>query len=241
MELIKTSDKEKALAKAYRDPIFALPQNQWDSVVCKGLIPRLLKMLSIDLEKNGEKVAMTELMIREEANRITPEQIEEAFVKYIKGQLPELEPRDNYLTPILFGKVIRAYKSQQPTEKPKNDFKPISEEQKELLVYSGVINAFDAYTQDKYVLPGYTWVFDHLQDKKIMSWPVEDKKKAMERAKRILEKKAKENPDKFKRQSLLNDLENKNAPAIINEAKRLLLGDYFEALIKDKMHIKEVL
>lgn len=228
MELVKT--------KGYSMPVHTIPPNSWDKIICKGLIPKLLVMLSIDLDKNPERIAATEVMIKESANRISPEEIEKAFMYYIKGELAGLEPRDNYLTPILFSKVIKAYKEQKkPT--PKIERRLPTEEEKEMLIYHGLVSCFDRWVQEKRVIPGYVWVYDHLQnDAKIMSFTKEEKWKAMGEAREELKKEG----DPLDR-SFAQKLEDKKAPAVQNRAKLILLGDYFKKIKDDGYHLKDLL
>nr|WP_299488641.1 hypothetical protein [uncultured Allomuricauda sp.] len=108
MELVKVEQ-----TKGYLMPIHTLPPESWDDVICKGLIPKILMLLSVNIERIPSKVAATELMIRESANRISPKEIEKAFLMYIKGELQNLEPMEGNISPILFNKVINQYKKQK--------------------------------------------------------------------------------------------------------------------------------
>lgn len=218
MEIVKTT--------GYEVPIHAIPQSKWDQLICKELIPRILTMLSVDLSRNQHRIAATELMIRESANRISPADIEKAFMMYIKGQLPGLEPKDNYLTPILFTKVITAYKEQQ-RPKPKQWEPPqLSDKEKADLIYTGLINCYDAWYQEKRVVPGYQWCYDHLDELKLIKFSKEEKLAAMEESKKRI---------KAKRSLLERAKEEiETTPAHISEAKRILLEQYFEGVTKEQ-------
>lgn len=154
MELIKTDGDIV--------PIYAIPPSKWDEIICKGLIPRLLILLSIDQSKNQERIVATEAMIRESANRITPEEIEKAFLKYVKGELAGLEPRDNYLTPILFSKVISAYKQQKRPSKPFLEKKGINPQEEKDNAVQSLILSYDQFENEGKVQESFKYGFDRL-------------------------------------------------------------------------------
>ncbi len=168
--------------KGYEMPIHTLPPDSWEQTICKGLIPRILMLLSINLEKNPERIAATELMIRESANRITPSEIEKAFKMYVMGQLSNLEPRDNYLTPILFNKVVNQYKQQKNTAKVEAKVELSEEEKKQIEEdrkkneYLNCLYAYDEWKQDGKVPMDYHWVVDTLKEKGLLKVSEEESK-----------------------------------------------------------------
>ena len=216
MELIKSSGQNI--------PIHAIPPAKWDEVICKGLIPKILLLLSIDVSKNQDRIAATELMIKESANRITPAEIEKAFMMYVKCQLPGLEPKDNYLSPILFTKVINSYKVY--AVKPKREYAEpeLTQEEKDALVYSGCVNCYDAWYQDKRIKPGYNWVYDHLDEKGVLNYSKDEKNDAMKEAKIRLKT----------QRTLIEKSVSKIEGGEVAEAKRILLEKYFESTTKDE-------
>lgn len=121
------------------------------------------------------------------------------------------------------------------------DMPQLTQQEKDDLTYTGVINCFDKYVQDEYIINGYVWVYDHLQELKILNPEKESKLAAMKIAKKNLQKQAKENPNPSVAKKMIEDLEKKNSPAIIVEAKRLLLEQYFSELINKNKSIKNVL
>lgn len=121
------------------------------------------------------------------------------------------------------------------------DMPQLTQQEKDALTYTGVINCFDKYVQDKYIINGYVWVYDHLQELKILNPEKESKLAAMKIAKKNLQNQAKENPNLAVTKKMIEDLEKKNSPAIIVEAKRLLLEQYFSELINRNKSIKNVL
>ena len=117
--------------------------------------------------------------------------------------------------------------------------KEMSEKDKELLVIQGVINCFDEFIQTNDIINGYTWVYDHLDELNLFEYTTKQKKDKMLVAESKLRNQANNITDMLNRKEILKTLENKNDQSIKNEAKRLLLKDYFAKLqVKDK-HIKE--
>ena len=168
--------------KGYEMPIHTLPPDSWEETICRGLIPRILMLLSINLDKNPERIAATELMIRESANRISPNEIEKAFKMYVLGQLSNLEPRDNYLTPILFNKVVNQYKQQRNHAKVEANVELSEEEKKQIEEerkhneYLNCIYAYDEWKQDGKVPLDYHWVYDTLKERGLLKVTEEESK-----------------------------------------------------------------
>ena len=147
--------------------IHTLPPESWDKIVCKTLIPKILLLLSVNIEKNPKKIAATELMIKETANRMTPVEIEKAFLMYVKGELQGLEPMEGNLSPIVFNKVVNQYKRQK-TEKHEEYKVEISDEEKAENEYLNIIYAWDEWKQEKKVPLDYHWVYDSLKDRGLL-------------------------------------------------------------------------
>ncbi len=233
MELVKV--------QGYSMPIHTLPEGKWDEVICKGLIPRIMMLLSINLEKNPERIAATELMIRESANRISPEEIEKAFMLYAMGKLPNLEPIDNYLTPILFSKVVTAYKENKPKEKHEPIKLEISDDEREQNAFMNIVYAFDDWVPKKEVSYEYHTAYDELKNRGFLETPTkEESKKVLELAKSRMLRESSTNRE-FK-DALRKVLGTKNEwDWVVNYGKCELLSRFFKELHEQKKHIKDIL
>jgi hypothetical protein len=157
---------ELVTTKGYNMPVHAIPP---DHEVIRLLIRDICLLLSIDPndEKNEKRLPMTELMIRESANRLTIKEIQKAFVMYAKGELSGLEPRDNYLTPVLFNKVVTQYKQQKKVEKPKEELKLTPEEEKANALQN-ILLAYDYYKEYGTLERQHASAFHRLYDLGIM-------------------------------------------------------------------------
>ncbi|MGB2525676.1 hypothetical protein [Flagellimonas sp. SN16] len=226
--------------KGYNMPIHTLPDSSWDETICKGLIPRLMMMLSINLEKNPERIAATEMMIKESANRISPVEIEKAFKLYVLGKLPGLEPMDNHLTPILFNKVVTAYKEQKKPIKQEINTE-ISEDEKERNAFLNCVYAFDDWLPRQEVSYEYHTAYDELKSRGLMEVPKKDESdRIMELAKsRLLRESATSREFKDAIRKVLNTKEERQW--VINYGKCELLSRYFKKIKEQKKHIKDIL
>ena len=121
------------------------------------------------------------------------------------------------------------------------DMPQLTQQEKDALTYTGVVNCFDNYVQDKHIINGYVWVYDHLNELKILQPEKESKLAAMKKAKKNLQNQAKEESNLATVKKMMTELEKKNSPAVVVEAKRLLLEQFFDKLIITKKHIKSVL
>lgn len=227
--------------KGYNMPIHTLPDEKWEETICKGLIPRIMMLLSINLEKNPERIAATEMMIKESANRISPEEIEKAFRLYVLGKLPNLEPMDNHLTPILFNKVVTAYKQTKPKEKHEPIKLDISEDEKERNSFLNIVYAFDDWEAKKEVAYEYHTAYDELKSRGFV-FPLDsnESKKVMELAKsRLLRESSTNRQLKESLRKVLGT--DKERGWVINYGKCELLSRYFKSVEDDKKHIKDIL
>ncbi len=229
MELIATE-------KGTLTPIKAIPEEmlnklilgEWMEEVKDGekkmklIRPGLSDWLSdiLSLKNNSENVkrlAQVLPMIKESAWSMNIVEIKKAFTMYVKGQLPGLEPRDNYLTPILFSSVMNTYKQQRKPKKQEVSFE-ITDEEKERNAYLNCIYAYDEWKQEKKLPNDYHWVYETLKERGLLKVSEEESKS-------------------------LNEHLRETYPHFNKEQKKIkgriiLLERFFERL---KVHVKELL
>lgn len=227
-----------AIRKYDTVPFRTMPPDVRAKKVESELYPFLQALLSLkNTDENADKIPAVLLMIEKAAYGLTFKEIKEAFVKYVAHELPGLTPKSNYLDGVLFSSVIQAYKQLRPTPKPK-PLPEASNEEKENLIFMGICNAYEQYKQDKEVIPGYVWVYDHLSEAGIISDSKEVKLEAMKEAKKKLKWEAVREMDNVKRARMQEELENKNAPQTVNKAKRILLGEFFKGIKLEELKAK---
>lgn len=204
------------------------------------LITWLTDLLSIKANtENVLKLEVLTMTVEQHAWSLSIDEIKKAFMDYVSGKLP-LEPRDNYLTTILFGQVITEWKKQRPTKKTIIT-KKYTEQEKADLTMLGVINCFDEWKQTGEIIPGYTWIYEHLEGLGLFNYTDKEKKESMRVAKSKELSEAKDVENIFKSKQLISEIEKRNAPAVVNRAKRILIGRYFSSLKTKDKHIKEMI
>lgn len=227
-------------------PFFAMPSDIQRNEQTMNLGDWLDGLLSLDGDKSVKRLEVLLPMIKDNSWRLSVDEVKEAFTMYAQGKLP-LEPRDNYLTVVLYNKVIQLWKNQR-TIKPK-EMKELSEEEKdkiklsnELTVLSGVINCFDAYVQTGDIITGYVWIYKHLDELNILNFSGKEKIAQMPLAKEELIKEKELTVNKSEYKSFMISLENNNEQdAIKSKAKNMLLCRFFAGLHAKGKHIKDLL
>lgn len=116
----------------------------------------------------------------------------------------------------------------------------MTEEEKDNLTYMGVVNCFDAYVQNRSIIPGYNWVYDHLDKLGILVVTTSAKKASVKFAEEQLRQEAKA-MDPHPARKLLEQLEQKNSAPAIVRAKNDLVAEYFDKVIEKGLHISSLI
>lgn len=238
MDLVKYEKLELSI------PIKAIPETELNRIIIVELSVWLSDLISLTDEVSLKRLEASLPAIKTHCWGWGFPEIKKMFEMYADNQL-SIKPIPNYFDRILFGKIVESYKLQKPIKKPR--MKELTQKEKddinasnELFIYSGVINCFEAYKQSSDILNGYIWVYDHLDELKIINYSKSIKIKQMPMAKRSLMLKSKERDTRSEYKSLISGIANGNKKkAIVNEAKNMLLCQFFRKLIEDGKHIKD--
>lgn len=211
-------------------PIKAMPEQTLNAKILgskneQGLSEWLCRLLSIKpTQENVDRLEVLLPMVKDNCWSMTIEGIKKAFRMYVQGKLP-IEPRDNYLTAILFSKVIQEYKNQLPAPKPLQIPKQnISESAKEKILVDGVNRCRTEFKALGILGPGNSHIYDYLFEKGLLKPTEKEKKEAWQKAK-IIDRKSK-NPLEVNRTK---------KDSFISEAKRILLEEYFRNEIENRI------
>ena len=221
-------------------PIKAIPEEELNKVILTSFLTWLCDLLSLTDETSAKRLKIALPAIKVHCWSMGFEEIKKMFTIYADGGL-SVKPMPNYFDRILLGKIVDAYKQQKPIIKKEIVMPEPTQEEKDNLIYMGVINCFDEFKQTNKIIEGYVWVYDHLDELQLLKYTADEKKKVMILAKDRLIKENKEymSLDQYKKFTF--DLENKRAnQSIINMAKKMLLERYFNNLIAKNTHIKTV-
>lgn len=223
MELVKVEKGDNMPIKAL------LEKTRKEKVLLLG--EWLDGLLSLQGETSAKRLEVLLPMVDEFCWSISIEEIRKAFMKYIKGELPGLEPRTNYLDVILFGKVINAYK-QHRTRRPEKLPEPeMTQDEKDAITADGALRSYNEYKELGMVLPGNSHIYDYLLEKGFLK-PSENYLDSV----RI---EAKTNIRRSKTPLADRDFKKIVVPKtsdseILAETKRLVLEKYFESKINEE-------
>lgn len=176
------------------------------------------RMLSLTGEMSTKRLEVLLPMIKDHAWNYSVKEIKEAFTAYVTGKLA-IEPRENYLSVILFNKVMNLYKESIMVHRPKKD--PIEKAEEHLRLYKihQTILFFDKFVQTNELGEEASWLYDYLEYMDVLS-PTKDEKLV-----------------KYK----IAQERTKTQPEAITMSKLMLLKDFFARLHAKGKHIKELL
>lgn len=227
-------------------PLKAYSKEALNSIVLNEFIYWISDLLSLTDKVSAKRLFTSIPAIEKHCWSMGFKEIKKMFEMYADNEL-SIKPIPNYFDRILFGKIVESYKLQRPIKKPR--MIELTQKEKddisasnELTIYSGVFNCFEAYKQSNDIITGYIWVYDHLDELNILNYSDDIKRKQMPLAKQSLIKKAKEEKTRSDYKSLISGIANgTKKQAIVNEAKNMLLCQFFSELIENDKHIKEIL
>lgn len=232
--------KDKLAILENKLPLRAYPKKKLDKILETKFKYWLATLLSIKAD-NEIKLDNALPTIKHLFWSLGIDEVKKAFEMYAHGQL-SIIPRPNYFDIILVGQIFKEYNKSRPMPKKTIKEPEMTQEDKEKNIYLGCITCFDSYIQTDKIIYGYTWVYDHLDDLKLLKFTDDEKRKIMSIAKEKLIEEIKLIYSHSEYKTFIRDLENKKEEqSIINTAKRMMLIRFFSSLhVKDK-HIKDLL
>lgn len=206
-------------------PLRAIPEAELNRIIVDEFTGWIANLLSLTDEVSGKRLAAALPAVKEHCWSMGFAEIKKMLEMYADNRL-SIKPKSNYFDRVLFGQIVEAYKSQKKPSKASYEPRELTNKEKDLLVYSGLVNCYDAWYQDKRISPGYSWVYDHVVELGILTPSKEQKMESMEQAKHRI---------KQKRSALEKATEEiDKTPAIISEAKKILLENYFSSITKEQ-------
>lgn len=176
------------------------------------------------------------------------EEIVYAFELERYGKLPPKTDHFQLINAEYVAKILGKYKAwlsktrfdnNLPLSLKKAAEPQISEEEKKQIIENGCLRCFDEYKTTGLIKEGNSHIYDYLfDDIKIHEFTVAEKNAAIKIAKEELRAQAK-TLNRTKAKDVLRSLESNLSGPVINQAKRLLLKNYFNSL--GNKHLKEKL
>ena len=212
--------------------------------------------------------------ITDNLGKYTYGEIKEAFNMLLKGEFKHLKEMQgfklfNKLDCILLSKVMECYQIQKQIilkiydsqlknnvfllEQKKNE---ISQDEKDKIIRSGIINCFNHYSKTGDFEFGTHYVYEVLEEKRLLNRNAEYRNEIMERVRKELEtpkQKAKKTSEKGLKKAIqiLKTLDDKSLKPkevkpvtkedIIFKSKMVVLAEYFDSLIINKETIEDKL
>lgn len=225
------------------DKIRNIPRNE----VSEGLAMIFVKVSNI----SGIKEAISDInkqdikeMILSRFAGLSLEEIDYAFKLERYGAYGDKTQHFQLFNSEYVSTVLNKYKKWL-NEKRVNNNLPISEkekpmelteEEKELIVYTGVIGCFKTFEETKRIEAGKGWVYDFFFEKKRLPKHTDEfKASVMEKAKTELENEIKSGGINLQVKEALKNIQ---PSGIAIKCKEIILREYFERLIEEKIDIK---
>ncbi|PSG90889.1 hypothetical protein [Aurantibacter aestuarii] len=124
-----------------------------------------------------------------------------------------------------------------PVEKQKE----LTQDEKDLIMYQAVLDCFENYKSNGTIIGISSHIYQHLCDINVVSFSDQQKKQKYKVAKDFLYKEAGLNKSYFKKVKDLKFLQKNENTLVIDQAKKMLLEDFFNKLIAKNTHIKQFL
>lgn len=219
-------------------PIKAIPEAEFNRILLMYFTPWLCGLLSLTDEVSANRLEVALPAIKEHCWSMGFSEIKKMFEMYADNKL-SVKPMPNYFDRILLGKIVESYKQQKP--KPKQIKQPeLTQEEKDIIVYMGVINCFDAYKQDKKIDVGKGYVYDFFYELgKLPKHTETFRNDIKKRATAMLEDSLQDyNSKKLTTQLKDKITDIKKGKGLRSKMKQIVLMDYFDELIKKNIDIK---
>ncbi len=218
-ELVKTEALDSSV------PIKGIPDTKLNTIIVLEFVPWICKLLSLNGQTSAERLDVALPAIKEHCWSMGFSEIKNMFELYADNKL-SIEQIPNYLDRILFGKIVTSYKQQLPQRKHLIEKPKLTEEEKLIIVYAGIMNCFEEYQQTGEIPSGYGYAYEHFYAlNKFPRHTPHFREKVRQRASMQLAKEKQHQTD-------VN---------IKTKCKEIILSDFFDKLIENKTDIKDEL
>lgn len=217
-------------------PIKAIPSESLEKILHTEVKYWLSNLLAMSSEKE-ESVNNALEAIKFHCWGMGLNEVKKAFEMYANGLL-SIDPRSNYLDYILVSKIMNEYKHKKPKKKTMIIEEKLTKEEKENVVYLGVISFYDAWVQDRFVKNPFVWVHDYLMKLGVLNFTDKEKKTMWKQAKEnLLNKSKSESYKAFK--EVIKQFEQGNNTKREIEYMALRLDAFFTKIESENKHIKD--
>lgn len=217
-------------------PIKAISEQELNTIIITQFSVWLANLLSLTDEVSAERLKTALPAVKEHCWSMGFDEIKRMFEMYADNKL-NIEPIPNYFDRILFGKIVTAYKQQKPVIKKTIQMPEPTQEEKDLLIYEGLVFCYDNWVQTKEIIEGHVWIHDHLMELNLLEFTKDESKIMWNKAKNNVLLKSKD-MDYETAKDVVRELEGKSLKRE-NEYKLLRLKKFFERIHAKGKHLKD--
>lgn len=161
--------------------------------------------------------------VKEHCRSMSLTQVKKAFEMYVDGSLG-MTPRTNYLDRPLVGQIMTKFKETK-------HYQPVKQQQpepdKKTVDKHKVYNAYESWRKFNYVIPGFAYVYDILDEYKLISYTGQQKRDFYSRAKDELVKIQSKGKSELEQVSIRNELSSPKNLEVIRKSKQMILDEVF--------------
>lgn len=199
-------------------PLRAYEKDQLEKQIdaLQGWLTNLLGLTGVE---SAKRLVIATEALKEQCIGMGFQEIKKMFEMYADNKL-NIEPRTNYFDRILLGKIVKEYRKTK-NQIPKKVNLDEEKAEKDILY---IIHIFDYYIEKNKLIDDWEWVYIYLESKGIHKFDKDQKKKKFNHysKKEIQGEKLKEE-------------------TVIKLSRISLLKDYFDNLIHQNKHIKDLI
>lgn len=223
-------------------PLKKYSKDNLKKVIYNDLIVWISDLLSLTDEVSAKRLYVAIPSIEEFCWSMGIDEIKKMFTMYAQSKL-SVKPISNYFDTILLGKIVESYKEQKPVKKVQIQAPEISQEEKDIIMFHGIVTCFDYYVQynkfDESII--VTHYHDHLHDLRLLNFEKEVKVEMWKKAKHIAFKRLEKAKDLTEYKKFQKEIEKGDGTWREIEYKVLRLQKYFDQVIESGKHVKDLL
>lgn len=216
-------------------PLIAYSEESLNALIVIQFMPWVSRLLNLKPDQEtADQLENALLVLKERCRRMGADEIKEMFEAYADGLL-DVKPIQNNFNRIVLGEIINAWNKHKQTRKPTPKLaeqKPISKEELAKKNYNASVRTltrlYEEYTATKTIPTGFVWVYEFLEQQKALKLTKEQKWEYVKAAKDSLTSDVKAFLKGAEKRHALTAIENKKNGAVIAEAQRKALADWFK-------------
>lgn len=219
-------------------PLRAYPKGTLKTILEGDFLIWISDLLGLTGEESAKRLFNAIPAIEKHFWSLGIEEIQKAFIMYADGELIT-KPIPNYFTRILVGQIFKEYKQQKPVVKKEIKMPEPTQEEKELIIYTGLIFCFDNWVQTKEIINGQVWIHDHLMELGLLDFTNDQKNTMWINAKINLEAHSKNLPYEEAKELMREISSGRKSSSREIEYKKLRVKRYFANIHVKGKHLSE--